>query len=206
MVKIIISLRSVSQSNQRKSVFPQVLKWLSSGLQGLGAGTIIKNAYSCIHFRCPLEKCFYLWRCAGLLICAMEGLCNAWHSEHLALRWLSQTGALCAHTDVYRCVHRNVPWVLTLTTHPSAHTKHSGRSRAVPAWCLSAWVLIQCSHTVLSHHSGTGFLWIEVSGLGSDPARCQLGSLEFSDFSYLQRGNRNRQSQVCFWGLFWKRF
>lgn len=135
MVKIIISLRSVSQSNQQKSVFPQVFKWLSCGFQGLGAGTIIKNAYSCIHFRCPLEKCFYLWRCASPLICAMERL-------RASCTVMAESGALCAHTEMYPgCSHPPPAPQLTPSTLASGE-------QLLPDACQSEnWfsVLTQCS-------------------------------------------------------------
>lgn len=61
MVRILISLSSAFQSYQWKSVFPKVLKWLSCVFQGFELQQSIKNAASCIHFQCPLEKCTFTW-------------------------------------------------------------------------------------------------------------------------------------------------
>lgn len=154
MVRILISLRSASQSDQWKSVFPQVFKWLSCVFQGLWAapvyGTIIKNAASCIHFQCPLEKCCFTW--GGVQVLSFV----QW-KDSVMPGSLRESCTLMAVSDRQLSVHKQK---CTL----GAHTHHLPLSSHQSLWlhwsnsCLMLGSLtpdlVFSRLTMLCHHSG----------------------------------------------------
>lgn len=174
MVRILISLSSTFQSYQWKSVFPKVLKWLSYVFQGLWAApvywTIIKNAASCIHLQCPLEKCTFTW--GGVQVISFV----QWKDTIIPCSLKGSVVMAAVKTGWSLCTHRNVHQVLTVTTSSSGDTNHCGFTEAIYICCLWTWPLILTLNMFI-HHSGkcihictlkspSALLWIELGFQG----------------------------------------